>query len=60
MYWSTGIIRLAIAGVVGAVSFHGSVKRAKYQDESTKVSIVSVSRTALPPHFGQLTCFQVG
>ena len=38
----------------------GAVKRAKYQDESTKVSMVSVSRVAAPPHFGQATCFQVG
>ena len=30
------------------VSFQGSVKRAKYQDESTNVSIVSVSRRASP------------
>src|ERR1700727_651939 len=60
IYWSTGIIRFATAGVVGDVSFQGSVKRAKYQDESTKVSMVSVSRTALAPHCGQLTCFQVG
>ena len=43
-----------------AVSFHGSVKRAKYQDESTNVSIVSVSRRAGLPHCGQSTCFQVG
>ena len=42
------------------VSFHGSVKRAKYHDESTNVSIVSVSRVALPPHCGHVTCFQVG
>ncbi len=49
-----------MARSVGAVSIHGSVKRAKYHDESTKVSIVSVSRTAGFPHFGQLTCFQVG
>ena len=41
-------------------SIHGSVKRAKYQDESTKVSIVSVSRRAGLPHCGQATCFQVG
>src|ERR1700756_4283102 len=53
-------MRLATAGVVGAFSFQGSVKRAKYQDESTKVSMVSVSRRALPPHLGQVTCFQVG
>ena len=41
-------------------SFHGSVKRAKYHDESTNVSIVSVSRVAFPPHVGHVTCFQVG
>src|SRR5690606_41544814 len=46
--------------VVGAFSFHGSVKRAKYHDESTKVSIVSVSRRASLPHCGHSTCFQVG
>src|SRR3954452_12089209 len=51
---------LTTGSVVGSRSFHGSVKRAKYQDESTKVSMVSVSRWALPPHFGQATCFQVG
>ena len=32
----------------------------KYQDESTKVSMVSVSRRAAPPHCGHFTCFQVG
>jgi hypothetical protein len=46
--------------LVGAVSIHGSVKRSKYQDESTNVSMVSVSRVAAPPHCGHLTCFQVG
>jgi hypothetical protein len=40
--------------------FCGSVKRAKYQLESTKVSSVSVSRTAALPQDGQGTCFQVG
>ncbi len=35
-------------------------KRRKYQDESTKVSSVSVSRTAAPPHDGHGTCFHVG
>ncbi len=38
----------------------GLAKRAKYQDESTKVSRVSVSRVAGPPHAGQVVCFQVG
>ena len=32
----------------------------KYQEESTNVSSVSVSRTAAPPQAGQATCFQVG
>ena len=41
-------------------SIHGSVKRAKYHDESTNVSIVSVSRRAGLPHCGHATCFQVG
>ena len=48
------------ASLIGAVVFHGSVKRAKYQDESTNVSIVSVSRRAGLPHFGQSACFHVG
>jgi hypothetical protein len=30
-------------------------KRRKYQDESTKVSMVSVSRRAAAPHFGHFT-----
>src|ERR1051325_10750083 len=60
MYWFTGIHALAACGVVGAFSFHGSVKRMKYQDESTKVSMVSVSRRAGPAHCGHLMLFQVG
>src|SRR5579884_1561598 len=60
MYWFTGIQALAIFGVVGEASFHGSVKRMKYQDESTNVSMVSVSRRAAPPHCGHLTFFHVG
>src|SRR5690606_1556991 len=60
IYWSTGSQAFAIAGVVGASSFQGSVKRAKYHDESTKVSIVSVSRRAAPPHCGHVTFYQVG
>src|SRR4051812_9713199 len=60
IYWSTAIQRFAIGGLVGSCSSHGSVKRRKYQDESTKVSIVSVSRRAGPEHFGHLTFFQVG
>ena len=60
IYWSTGIQASAIFGSVGASAIHGSVKRAKYQDESTKVSMVSVSRVAFPSHCGHLTFFQVG
>src|ERR1700730_12667549 len=60
IYWSTGSQASTICRSVGAVLIQGSVKRAKYQDESTKVSIVSVSRLAAPPHCGQATCFQVG
>src|SRR6202050_4645316 len=60
MYWSTGIHASATLRSVGAVSIHGSVKRMKYHDESTKVSMVSVSRTALPAQRGHFTCFQVG
>src|SRR5215510_13070331 len=60
MYWSTGSHSSTILRSVGAVLIHGSVNRAKYQDESTNVSIVSVSRRAGPEHFGHLTFFQVG
>jgi len=48
------------AGTVGSSVTQGSVKRAKYQDESTKVSMVSVSRRPGPPQTGQGTCVQVG
>src|SRR5664279_4081324 len=60
MYWSTGSHSLTHLRSVGAVAIQGSVKRAKYQDESTKVSMVSVSRRAAPAHCGHLTFFQVG
>ena len=33
----------------------GQAKRRKYQEESTKVSMVSVSRRASAPHFGHFT-----
>ena len=52
MYWSTGSQRAAASGEKGASSFHGSANRRKYQDESTKVSMVSVSRRAGPPQAG--------
>src|SRR5882672_4473870 len=61
MYWSTGSHLSTILRSVGVLLIHGSVKRAKYQDESTNVSIVSVSRLAFDfPHCGQATFFQVG
>ncbi len=60
MYWSTGIQRATASGDVGSAAFHGSVKRRKYQDESTNVSIVSVSRRAGAPHAGQDTSRHVG
>src|SRR5215469_9413348 len=60
IYWSTGSQASTAAGSVGAVLIQGSVKRAKYHDESTNVSMVSVSRRAGPAHFGHLTFFQVG
>ena len=41
-------------------SFHGSVNRRKYQDESTKVSMVSVSRMAGPPQIGQVVLRNAG
>ena len=45
MYWSTGIQCSAAARIERRRrSFHGSQKRRKYHDESTKVSMVSVSR----------------
>ncbi len=60
IYWFTGSQLSTAARVVGASSFQGSVKRAKYQEESAKVSIVSVSRRAGRAQVGQFTCFQVG
>ncbi len=51
MYWSTGIQYFARSATI-ALSWSGQAKRAKYQDESTKVSMVSVSRFAGLPHFG--------
>jgi hypothetical protein len=43
-------------GVLGP----GEQYRKKYQDESTNVSMVSVSRRASPPHVGHATFDQVG
>src|SRR6266849_985680 len=60
IYWSTGSQASTTLRSVGRDSSQGSVNRAKYQDESTKVSMVSVSRVASPPQRGQTTYFQVG
>src|SRR2546427_10406791 len=54
MYWSTAIHRSTFAGSTGRVVSWGEQYRRKYQDESTKVSIVSVSRRAGPLHFGHV------
>ena len=56
MYWSTGIQSCTASLENGASTLHGSQKRRKYHDESTKVSIVSVSRVAGPPQSGQVVC----
>src|SRR5215467_8410937 len=61
IYWSTGIQASTIGRSVGAVSIQGSVKRSQYLDESTNVSMVSVSRRARAPHCGQaIACPQCG
>src|SRR5690606_9500660 len=52
MYWSTGSHLATASASNGASSLNGSAKRRKYQDESTNVSIVSVSRVAGPPQIG--------
>ena len=55
VYWSTGAHCFTCAGSQGRVSSSGLRNRRKYQEESKKVSIVSVSRRASPPHEGQAT-----
>src|ERR1700678_1499930 len=54
MYWPTGIQRSAASLSTGASVSQGSQKRRKYQDESTNVSIVSVSRSAGLPQIGHV------
>src|ERR1700748_647168 len=58
-YWSTGIQASAAALSIGWAAL-GSVKRAKYQELSTKGSSASVSWSAGSPHAGQVTCREVG
>ena len=65
VYWWTGIHRSTSSRWKAESSAHGEQYRRKYQDESTKVSMVSVSRFAGPPHLGHETltnslCFASG
>ncbi len=53
MYWSTGIQWRTAVGSSGRALACGLVKRRKYQEESTKVSMVSVSRRPGRPQAGQ-------
>src|SRR6478609_9335764 len=57
-YWPTGIQSLILAGSNGPSVYCGETKRRKYQDESTKVSMVSVSRLAGPWQLGHSTLTQ--
>ena len=52
IYWFTGSHRFTAGVSNGLFESVGLRKRRKYQLESTKVSMVSVSRRAVPPHFG--------
>src|SRR3989304_6441358 len=54
-YWATGANRRIFSGSSGARSFFGSMYRRKYQEDSTKVSKVSVSRRAGFPQAGHGT-----
>ena len=49
-YMSTGAHRRTSAGSNGPSVYSGEQYRNMYQDESTNVSMVSVSRLAGPPH----------
>ncbi len=49
-----------MSGSNGSSSFFGSQNRKKYHDESTNVSIVSVSRLPGPPHFGHFVLTNSG
>src|SRR3990172_3049013 len=55
IYWSTGSQYAALSLSNGPLSFFGSVYLAKYHDDSTNVSIVSVSLFASSPQLGHLT-----
>ena len=60
VYWSTAIQWLASSGSKGSSRSCADVKRRKYQAESMKVSMVSVSRRALRPQDGQGTVYHSG
>ena len=57
-YWSTGPQAATGSRSNGAVLLCGSQNRRKYQDESKKVSMVSVSRRAGFPQRGQTVLTQ--
>src|SRR5713101_450955 len=57
-YRSMGHQRRTAATSNGPPAYLGEQYRRKYQDESTKVSIVSVSRRAGPSHFGHVVFTQ--
>src|SRR5258708_15970135 len=59
MYWSTAIQYFARSSTM-LFFWSGQAKRIKYQDESTKVSMVSVSRLAALPHFGHFQSTNYG
>src|SRR3954453_9005617 len=58
-YWSMGIQVRVCSGSKAPPGKSGEQNRRKYQDESTNVSIVSVSRAAGPPQVGQVVSTQV-
>ena len=60
VYWFAGIQRATSSGRNGPSVYPGEQYRKKYQDESTNVSIVSVSRRASPPQRGHATFDHVG
>ena len=53
LYQSTGIQYFISSMLAKARSLWGSTKRRKYQLEPAHWGMVSVSRLAGPPHFGQ-------
>ena len=59
IYWSTGIQYDAASLSNGTSSELGEQYLKKYQDESTKVSMVSVSLRAAPPHLGHVVSIKV-